>query len=118
VAKFNIVSSQPQPEVAAETEVVMATGARRLRFRDAALTITTQIHELDERSPTLEEGDGSVHLERSSKEDGVTGSVLTSTKTVPLSEAATDRLTGGGRRLLLEDILRARRARSQQVGIY
>ena len=57
--------------------------------------------------------DGSVRLE-----DGVTDPVLTSTKTVPSSEAATDRLTGGGRRLLLEDILRARRARSQQVGIY
>jgi len=109
----DVVTSQPKSEIVREPEVVSASSAGRIRFRDAALTIATHLHGLDETVPALD-GDVSVQLGSSTTEGDLPDSVPTSTKTVSVSATASNGVSGG-RRMLLEDILRAR-ARSQQVG--
>ena len=105
----DVVTSQPKPEIVMEQEV-LASGAGRLRFRDAALTITTHLREIDIETATTRNGDVAAQFGSSTTEDDVPDSVLTSTKTVLASDCAS-----GGRRTLLEEILRAR-AKTQQVG--
>ena len=110
------VTSQPKPEIVTEqqqqqqAEVFMAG---RVRFRDAALTITTQLHELDNADVACStlNADVAMQLRSTTSPHDTTDALTTSDNTV----SAADRGDGAGRRLLLEDILRAR-ARTQQVG--
>jgi len=104
------VTSQPEPDVVKPEVVVTTTSsdAGRRRFRDVALTIVSQIFELDGQEP--------------SANDDVTVPVLTSTKIPYLSTSygaaaecsARSNARRAGRGLLLEELLKAR-AREDKV---
>lgn len=113
----DIVTSQP------EAKVIVASVAGRRRFRDAALTVTSEIHELMNVELALDADEKTVQLGSSSTaavtrmSDDVPGPEGTSRKILSTSTAASDcagHATGGGRSSLLEEILRAR-AKTQKV---
>ena len=113
----DLVTSQP------EAKVIVASVAGRRRFRDAALTVTSEIHELINAELALDAGEKPIHLGSSSTNgatrvsDDVPGPEGTSRKIPSMSNAASDsaeHAAGGGRSSLLEEILRAR-AKTQKV---
>ena len=106
---LDVVTSQPEPEVAVST-----SGVGRRRFRDAALAVASQFYEMGKSAlpfDSHEEQDqaGSQLAEAvESRSDDVTDQVLTSTKILSTSSAR------GGRGSLLEEMLRAR-AKEEKV---
>jgi len=113
-----VVTSQPEPEGA------LTSGVGRRRFRDLALSIAGQFYDMKNAAVTSDNQEpvrmGSASPERTeSRSDDVPDPVLTSTKTLSTASAAsdcTDFKASGGRRLLLEELLKAR-AKEQKVNI-
>ena len=108
VTRDDVVTSQPEPEVAT------ASGAGRRRFRLAALTVASEVHEL-EHSTSMLDGDELDQLAPCSPEDNNGRPDNVSDHAESSTKISSSSGTASGRKSLLADILRAR-AEAQKVG--
>lgn len=114
-ATGDVVTSQPEPEIVTQPEE--ARKARRIRFRDAAISIASQF--LEDDSEYMLEGAAAMHCGTSSTEEDSRQSGDVSTR-LPSNFFDRDRVfrASGGRSSLLEELLRQRaRTRQLEVGV-